>query len=105
MNYKDAYQYWDTLSNILDDALDQGVPEAFYKLVAISVRACEDELTAIENKQLQNSQAQYSPVFQHLSAVKGDLEEVKDDADQIVNVANQAGQVVQILTSLLPLIA
>jgi hypothetical protein len=104
MQNQNAYQSWNQVVQILDAALDQGVPKQYYPSVAVALRGAEDEMTAIENAQLQTSQAQYTPIFQHLDAIKTDLQNVANNAAQIIAAANQAGQLIQMLTALLPLI-
>jgi molecular chaperone GrpE (heat shock protein) len=105
MKCKDAYAGWTAFADILRESLNQGVAAAYYPVVTEALEAVEDELTRLETAKLKESETQYAVLTKKLQDSKADLEQIKNENDKIIHGAQQAAQVVSILTSLLPLLA
>jgi hypothetical protein len=103
-SYKAAYIDYHALNAICQALLNVGVPKKYYRVVAVCLRASEDEITKIEDANLQSSEKKYKPILKHLKDAKDEMTEMKENAEKIVKAANQADQLIGILARVIPLI-
>jgi hypothetical protein len=103
-NFKQAYDDWNKVEQILDDALENA-PEQYIGVIEDGIAAVEALITDIEDRELQESEKAYKPIVDDLGKVTSSLQSAEDDAKAFIAAADKADQLLALLGKLMPLLA